>query len=387
VATKNLIDNTSTTVSASTPGVQLDLRYRTTLSRAALGVPVRFWAYASSTVASDTGYVQILDSAGAAKLTVPITGTTAQWYATEGYLPATDAKYDAHYGGNTLGTLNVYAFTVHEYADISPLEGVLASSIGTFALSAEGTVANSITLDGTSGIGVPVDVTEWEAVFDAAGASSGTVDNIYECQEASGNAIDSIGGLDLTAASISAYQEAVSGWTRDAATTEPESGFRSFTSSSSSFPDKSTTSQMALFYYFRATAVSSEYSVGFLGSTNVASLLEARMTSSEFLKVLSGNTTSATGTIDYGVDTVIPIILQHDYTNSVQRLVTHQEVLTPTFTALSTGPGLGIGAGAVGCAPGGYLYAANFNGASAELTRTQLKALLEELGWSVSWTP
>lgn len=138
MAFKNIIDDTSTTVSANTPGVYLDLRYRTTLARASLGVPVRLWVYASSTVANDTGTVQILDSASAPQLTVPITGTTAKWYATDGYLPAADAKYDAVYGGNTLGTLSVLAFSLHEFADISPLEGVLAASIGEFTLAATG---------------------------------------------------------------------------------------------------------------------------------------------------------------------------------------------------------------------------------------------------------
>ena len=140
MAYKNLIDDTSTTVSTATPGVYLDLRYRTTISRAALGVPVRFWAYASSTVANDTGTVQIVDANAAVKLSIPITGTTAQWYAIDGYLPATDAKYDPWYGGNTTGSLSVYAFTVEEFADISPLEGVSTSTIGDFTLVATGTV-------------------------------------------------------------------------------------------------------------------------------------------------------------------------------------------------------------------------------------------------------
>ena len=109
----NLIDNSSTAVSAATPGVQLDLRYRTTLSRSALGVPVRFVVYAANT--AGTGEVRILNSAGATLLTSAISGTTATWYTTNGYLPAADAKYDAHFGGNATGTLTVYAFGIYEY--------------------------------------------------------------------------------------------------------------------------------------------------------------------------------------------------------------------------------------------------------------------------------
>jgi len=73
---------------------------------------------------------RFVDANAAVKLSIPITGSTAQWYAIDGYLPATDAKYDAWYGGNTTGSLSVYAFTVEEFADISPLEGVSSSTIG-----------------------------------------------------------------------------------------------------------------------------------------------------------------------------------------------------------------------------------------------------------------
>ncbi len=242
-------------------------------------------------------------------------------------------------------------------------------------------------VDATSGIGVPVDATEWADVLADVGIGSGGPSHLYLLQEASGNAADSIGALNLTATSITTYQEAVTGWTRDAATTEPESGGRMFESTSTSFPDKSTTSQMMLIYYFRASALTGEWNVGSLGHVNVASLLEARMTASEFLKVLAGNTTSITGSVDYGVDVVIPIIIQHDVTNGVQRLMTHQEVLMPAFTALSTGKGLILGAGGVNCAPGGYLYAVEFEGAAAELDRTELNDLLVGLGWTVTTYP
>lgn len=119
----NLYDASSTTVTATTPGVQLDLRYRTTLSRETLGVPVRFCVYAANS--AGTGQVRILNSAGATVLTSSITGTTAAWYVTNGYLPATDAKYDPHFGGNATGTLTVYAFSIYEY------DGDSATGVGT----------------------------------------------------------------------------------------------------------------------------------------------------------------------------------------------------------------------------------------------------------------
>ncbi len=105
MTTRNIIDNVSTAVSTSTPGPQLDLTYRTTVGRASLGVPVRFWAFASCTITAAGGVATIKNSAGTVLISVSITGTTAAWYYTDGYLPATDAKYDFHFGDNTLGIL------------------------------------------------------------------------------------------------------------------------------------------------------------------------------------------------------------------------------------------------------------------------------------------
>ncbi len=145
MAFKNWHDDTSTTVSANTPGHTIDLRYRKTLSQS--GVHVRFKVYATNTVSGDTGAVLLLDSGGNVMLTVNITGggssnldTHGAWYVTDGTLPATLDKYDIHYGGNTSGTLYVKDFALYELADIGPNSGVLSTSIGTFGLTATGTV-------------------------------------------------------------------------------------------------------------------------------------------------------------------------------------------------------------------------------------------------------
>ena len=111
---ENVIDD-ATTVSAATTGAKVDARYHTTIGRAASGVPVKFWVYASCTTAADTGAVRLLDSTGATVISVAITGTAASWYSTTGFIPATSAKYDVHRGGNTTGVTTVYAFQLMEY--------------------------------------------------------------------------------------------------------------------------------------------------------------------------------------------------------------------------------------------------------------------------------
>jgi len=209
LATKNLIDDTSTTVSAATPGAELDLRYRTTLTRAAWGVPVRFWVYAASSVANDTGVVQILDSAGSAKLTIPITGTTARWYVTDGYLPATDAKYDPHRGGNTTGTLDVYAFTVLEYADISTgvtitKSGGTAGAWGDSGVSSVETIAGDgrvecIASDSgfrVMGLSVTDSDTNWTSITHGL-SFAGTSDTRVFVVEAGATAYTLVGGKEI----------------------------------------------------------------------------------------------------------------------------------------------------------------------------------------------
>jgi hypothetical protein len=146
VAFKNIVDDSSTTVSPNTPGVTLDLRRRKTLSQT--GVHVRLKVFATNTTAGDTGGVVLLDENGATLITVAVTGagssnldTHGAWYVADGVLPDTLAKYDIHYGGNISGTLHVKDWSLYELTNSGPTEGELLASIGEFGLTATGTVA------------------------------------------------------------------------------------------------------------------------------------------------------------------------------------------------------------------------------------------------------
>ena len=135
MAFTNIIDNSSTTVTANTPGVTVQLTYHTTLRLAAVGVPVRMRVLANSTTA-DTGSVKLLDSNGATVLTVLIDQSGERWYQVNGYIPASEAKYDLHYGGNTTGTLTVYAVSCYELDWTAGVSAELSKSIGAFTLTA-----------------------------------------------------------------------------------------------------------------------------------------------------------------------------------------------------------------------------------------------------------
>ena len=154
MATKNLIDNSSTTVSASTPGYTVDLRYHTTLRLASVGVPVRLKVSANSTSSSDTGAVLLLDSTGSVMLTCLINGPSGDnWYWTNGYLPATLAKYDLHFQQPATGTLTVYSADVYEIDwTTDPILGEApALALGALTTTADGISIDSGAVDATLG--------------------------------------------------------------------------------------------------------------------------------------------------------------------------------------------------------------------------------------------
>jgi hypothetical protein len=109
----NIVDGSSTTVSASTPGYTLDMRYRDRLMQTS-GVPCIFKVYAARTVSNGT--VILKDSAGNQVAAVSVTGV-AGWYGGGGTfnLPATLDKYDIHFVAGIGGTITLHAVSIYEY--------------------------------------------------------------------------------------------------------------------------------------------------------------------------------------------------------------------------------------------------------------------------------
>lgn len=109
----NLIDNSSTAVSGSTPGVELDLRYMNSSS----ATTVAFRLLANAKVAGGAGgHVYLKDSAGTVLATITVTSTTAGWTSTTVNLPASVAKYDLHFDGDGANLITVYAVSLYQYA-------------------------------------------------------------------------------------------------------------------------------------------------------------------------------------------------------------------------------------------------------------------------------
>lgn len=115
---RNLVDNSSTVVSAATPGATFVLNNRSRLGLTASGVPCIMKVYAKSGSGSG-GAVRLVDSAGVVKATCSTFGTTASWVSSGAFfLPATTAKYDLHFShiGLALGVnFTAYAVSIYQY--------------------------------------------------------------------------------------------------------------------------------------------------------------------------------------------------------------------------------------------------------------------------------
>jgi hypothetical protein len=109
----NIVDNSSTAVSASTPGYTLDLRYRDRLMQTT-GIPCKISVFGKSTVAG-TGAVYFKDSTGALHATVSGFGTTAGWVTATVNLSANLEKHDLQFASNGAATFSLYAVSIYEY--------------------------------------------------------------------------------------------------------------------------------------------------------------------------------------------------------------------------------------------------------------------------------
>ncbi len=109
---KNIVDDTSTLISASTPGFTLDLTGKASLTSA--GVACKIAVYGIRTGSAAQQGVIVKDSAGAPIVILNSAPAAAGWFVGTLTLPATKAKYDLHYYA-TSGTLAVYAVSIWEY--------------------------------------------------------------------------------------------------------------------------------------------------------------------------------------------------------------------------------------------------------------------------------
>lgn len=304
---RNVVDDTSESVSASTPGWTVDLRNHTTHRLRNQGVPVRFKVCVNSTAGNDTGAIKLVDENGSAVLTCLINNPAAttspigDWYWADGYVPATLAKYDVHYGGNTLGTLTPLSASLYEIDwTTDPVTGSMSATLGAMTAAATATVewqANaSLTLDAlTVASAGTVDVigTVSQTLGAVTVASAGTVATAAApTYQAIGTQVGDFGALtpawpthatdDVAILVVGSFKN---GSDPGAATLSADAGFTAVTGGSDLTVDGSTNIRITTFWC-RATS-------GAMGSPTVA---DSHDTADAVIITFRGCTTSGTPT-------------------------------------------------------------------------------------------
>jgi hypothetical protein len=274
--------------------------------------------------------------------------------------------------------------------EVGTLEAGASTEVSAYSLTSNSQLVSTEiawSTDATSSKGVPANEFEWQAVLASAGLSvGGDPSHLFLCQEASGDLIDQIGAVDFADFGTVSYSNAISGWDRDGVgTTDGTNG--GFGVGSGSGPDPSSTSVMYLAYVRIDGVAGAAKNVMSAGSTDPDYLINFVNTDGTMVSYVDG--AGVTGATNYEGGSVFPLVLRYDRTNSAAGTFTDSEKIINTYSA-----GVVDGAKFLGNASGfatpptaRFLYLAIFEGAAAELTNTQIKTLLQTLGWTVSFTP
>lgn len=280
----------------------------------------------------------------------------------------------------------VHAMSVSLSEHITTTEAVATARALVVALSSANTFSEAVTAAGH-----PPSDGPGGAIFAPASAADYTLlgvtapNNLFLCQEASGNLADSIGSLTLTANGTPTYAQAMpTGWTRKGVGFT-EGANQRFITAIATGPDPSATSVMYMAY-----AVCDNGSPA--ATRNILTCGTTLAIEHNSLDRLLGDnvtTTATDSTTLPGADALVhPMVLVHDRTNSTFTMYTDEAKTVGTYnaTAVDGNKGLG-GAGAITTAfHGKVCYFAIWSGASAELSSAQVKSRLQALGWTIPWS-
>lgn len=232
--------------------------------------------------------------------------------------------------------------------------------------------AGFTTKDATSNIFVPATAAEFTSAGFAAPSS------LWQCQEPSGNLVDTIGGKTLTASGSPAYQQAVASWARKAVGASGGASNQLF--SNATMADVSVKSVAFLLYVLINQPVSSGQRC-FHGAAS-GNAFEG-VAASKVIRLRNG-ANAGNGTLDH-TTAVHPILVVHDITNSVNVIYSDIEKKSITYGVVAgTTFQLQVGLAADTTSNTQALWMASWNGSSAEFTDATAKALLQALGWTVT---
>lgn len=301
----------------------------------------------------------------------PDTGTTT---VGEDYVVATLATGE-------LATAGDYGATTGTYPQSTLSANFALSLLGLSSGSAPS--LSGVTKDATSNWLRPANNTEVALLGAAVGITSWTALIIAQCQEASGNLADSSGnGLTLTALNTPQYANTDAGWTAKSVGMTDGSTM-AFSNTTAGLADPATSSYLTLMAANVLSAPAAIRSLGRVGSTASATM-EPKVTTTPATQFQTGATAIAGATNPTGAYKLWTT--QSNVTTSTQRLMTGDEVVNNTFTALA-GKEFRIGRTVVALAPAVHInHVLVFSGANAEIPKNKLRKVHKlmtgvEPGW------
>lgn len=233
-------------------------------------------------------------------------------------------------------------------------------------------------IDATSGIAVPADSDQWTNFLAAnTGTNFDVPDHVWLFDEASGNLAAAVGGKTLTMTGTPSYQQTETGWARKF--------IRASGAAANQFANNGTmiaaTSSALVLVFARIVQPVSGHQRVFYGSAS-SNAFEGSAGSSN-MRYRTG--ASAANGASSHVGSVRPYVLVHDETANRMALLSNIEKVSPAFAARTgTTVQFQFGAAADTTALTSIGYACAWDGAKAERSDADIKALLEALGFTVT---
>lgn len=298
-----------------------------------------------------------------------------------GVVTCTRASIATSTTSNTI-TVNVTAASAAETS--SATASASANNAAGTGNTTQTTAIKLVTRDATATTKFfPANATEWSDFITCKGLTISSPNRAWGCQDASGNLAAAVGSTVLTASGTPNYSQAITGLTRVGVQGRDNTADM-FTMASGTGPSPGTTSVTWL-VVAKMPATPAATRTDFFGlnvsqATNEAKvqhLLTSGALAARCNGVVTNGTTSVSSTLDC-------FALIYDRTNSacISYGAASDKISTTYSSSVSDGPkGLARGCAAI------FAYAAQWEGAGAEMTSTQVKALMTALGWGTpSWS-
>ena len=251
----------------------------------------------------------------------------------------------------------------------------------------ETTVVKLVARDATSLKRMPATLTQWTD-FNAYHVAIGTVDfpdvlpsSLYLFQEASGNIVDAIGGITLTATGASLlYQQAVTGWSALEFRTPDGLASHNAQNTTTAVDISATSALWMLYIRMPAATPAATRRFGRINATGILSTI----TATPVLQCVTGGAGGSTvGGASNPTAAVRPLVIQVDRANTRAMVLTDQETITGTAGTYAT-IALGVGSSGGNSADAGYIYGPLFTGAAAEISVAGTKSLLRAMNWTIA---